>query len=129
MNWLSWRIIARLWGPVRWSTWRCLDCAALARHCCSRSSCAALWMNFQVWHPSIWILPRWPAHWFGVSDPILLPKFDQVNEYLSLDGQVQIDAVGQVPGGVKWIVEVKWRSKRVGQKEMERFLARAQAES
>ncbi len=72
---------------------------------------------------------------FGVSAPITLPRFDQVNEYLSPDGQVQLDAIGQAvfstdaASGVKWIVEVKWRSKRVGKKEMGRLLAVAQAES
>jgi AAA+ ATPase superfamily predicted ATPase len=65
----------------------------------------------------------------GVPDRFTLPKFDQVKEYLSPDGQVQIDAVGNTPGGAKWIVEVKWRAKRVGKKEMARLLARAQAES
>ena len=42
---------------------------------------------------------------------------------------MQIDAVGQAPSGVKWIVEVKWRTKRVGKKEMQRLLAHAQAKS
>jgi len=32
---------------------------------------------------------------FGVSGQIPLPKFDQVSEYLSPDGQVQLDAVGR----------------------------------
>ncbi len=66
---------------------------------------------------------------FGIPDPITLPKFDQVNEYLSQDGQVQLDAIAQAANGVKWIVEVKWRTKRVGKKEMGRLLAHAQAES
>lgn len=66
---------------------------------------------------------------FGCSDPITLPKFDQVNAYLSPDGQVQLDAVGQTANDAKWIVEVKWRTKRVGKKEMGRLLVHAQAES
>jgi len=66
---------------------------------------------------------------FGVSDQITLPKFDQVNEYLSPDGQVQLDAIGQAVSGAKWIVEVKWRTKRVGKKEMGRLMAHALSES
>ena len=66
---------------------------------------------------------------FGVSDQVTLPKFDQVNEYLSLNGQVQLDAVGKSANGAKWIVEIKWRTKRVGKKEVGRLLAHAQAES
>ena len=66
---------------------------------------------------------------FGIPGQVTLPRFDQVNEYLSPDGQVQLDAVGQTPGSVKWIVEVKWRSKQAGKKEMGRLLAHAQAES
>jgi len=30
---------------------------------------------------------------------------------------------------VKWVVEIKWRSKRAGKKELERLLAHALAES
>jgi AAA+ ATPase superfamily predicted ATPase len=70
-----------------------------------------------------------PGSIFGVADFITLPKFDQVNDYMSPDGQVQLDAVGQALDGVKWIVEVKWRTKRVGKKEMQRLLAHAQVES
>jgi AAA+ ATPase superfamily predicted ATPase len=66
---------------------------------------------------------------FGASDQITLPKFGQVSEYLSPDGQVQLDAIGQALSGPKWIVEVKWRTKRVGKKEVEILLAHARAES
>ncbi len=66
---------------------------------------------------------------FGASDPITLPKFDLVKDYVSPDGQVQIDAIAHTASGIKWIAEVKWRTKRVGKKEMGRLLAHAQAES
>jgi hypothetical protein len=66
---------------------------------------------------------------FGVPEKVTLPGFAQVNEYLSPDGQVQIDALGQAAGGLKWIVEVKWRSKRAGIKEVEKLLARSRDES
>ena len=42
---------------------------------------------------------------------------------------MQLDAIAQSTSGMKWIVEVKWRTKRVGKKEMGRLLAHAQAES
>ena len=64
---------------------------------------------------------------FGVPGQVTLPRFEQVSDYLSPDGQVQLDALGQAASGVKWIVEVKWRSKRVGKKEVERLLAHLQA--
>lgn len=66
---------------------------------------------------------------FGAPENVALPRFDQVNEYLSPDGQIQIDAVGQAAAGVKWLVEVKWRTKRAGKKEVEHLLARTRAES
>jgi AAA+ ATPase superfamily predicted ATPase len=66
---------------------------------------------------------------FGVSDPVTLPKFERVSEYTSPDGQVQLDAVARASVGVKWFVEVKWRTKRVGNKELARLLAHVQAEA
>jgi hypothetical protein len=62
---------------------------------------------------------------FGVPGQVKLPKFDRVSKYLSPDGQVELDAVGEVTNGAKWI---KWRSKRVGKKEVERLLAHTRAE-
>jgi hypothetical protein len=34
---------------------------------------------------------------------------------------VQFDALGETAQGNKWIVEIKWRNKRVGKKEVERL--------
>jgi AAA+ ATPase superfamily predicted ATPase len=64
---------------------------------------------------------------FGVLGQVTLPRFAQVNQFVSPDGQVQLDAIGETSTGKNWVVEVKWRSKRVGKKEIERLLAIAQA--
>ena len=42
---------------------------------------------------------------------------------------MQIGVIAQTASGSKWIVEVKWRSRRVGKKEMQRLLAHAKAEA
>jgi len=55
----------------------------------------------------------------GVSKPVTLPIFQTVGEYLSPDGQVQLDALAETVERDKWAVEVKWRNKRVGVKELE----------
>lgn len=52
---------------------------------------------------------------------IALPHFERVEPYLSEDGQLQLDAIGETAQGEKWIVEVKWRNKRVGEKEVEKL--------
>ena len=64
---------------------------------------------------------------FGVHGQVALPRLAQVNQFVSPDGQVQLDAIGETSTGKNWVVEVKWRSKRVGKKEIERLLAIAQA--
>lgn len=66
---------------------------------------------------------------FGRVEPMTLPTFTKVEEYLSPDGQAQLDALAEAAGGQKWAVEVKWRNKRVGPKELERLLQRARAQS
>jgi len=58
---------------------------------------------------------------FNARDRITLPDMEQVEPYLSEDGQVQFDALGETAQGNKWIVEIKWRNKRVGKKEVERL--------
>jgi hypothetical protein len=58
---------------------------------------------------------------FHIRGRIVLPHFERVEPYLSEDGQVQLDALGETALGEKWIVEVKWRNKRVGKKEVERL--------
>jgi AAA+ ATPase superfamily predicted ATPase len=61
----------------------------------------------------------------GASKPVTLPTFQTVGEYLSSDGQVQLDALAEMVEGDKWAVEVKWRNKRVGVKELELLRQRA----
>ncbi len=50
-----------------------------------------------------------------------------VEEYLSPDGQAQLDALAEAVENQKWAVEVKWRNKRVGPKELERLFQRARS--
>jgi hypothetical protein len=56
---------------------------------------------------------------FHTRGRIVLPHFVRVEPYISEDGQVQLDALGETAHGEKWIVEVKWINKRVGKKEVE----------
>lgn len=65
----------------------------------------------------------------GRGEPVTLPAFTRVDEYLSPDGQTQLDALGETAEGRKWAVEVKWRTKRVGPKELERLRQKAQAQA
>jgi uncharacterized protein len=58
---------------------------------------------------------------FNARERIVLPQMERVEPYLSQDGQMQFDALGETVQGHKWIVEVKWRNKRVGKKEVERL--------
>jgi AAA+ ATPase superfamily predicted ATPase len=58
---------------------------------------------------------------FNALEKILLPRFERVESYLSEDGQTQLDALSETAQGEKWIVEVKWRNRRVGAKEVERL--------
>ena len=52
----------------------------------------------------------------GLDGPFQLPTFSQVLPYLSPDGQVEVDALAE--GSQRWVVEIKWRNKRVGLKEL-----------
>ena len=58
---------------------------------------------------------------FNFPGIFILPNFVRVEPFISQDGRVQLDALGETPQGIKWIVEVKWRNKRVGKKEVERL--------
>ena len=63
----------------------------------------------------------------GASKPVTLPTFQTVGEYLSPDGQMQLDALAETAEGDRWAAEVKWRNKRVGVKELELLRQRAKA--
>jgi uncharacterized protein len=59
--------------------------------------------------------------WLGLSGKVKLPTFDRVAPYRSPDGQVEVDALAE--GDERWVVEIKWRGKLVGRKELEKLLA------
>lgn len=68
-----------------------------------------------------------PAELFHLTGEIVLPSFNTVDREISKDGQVELDAVGE--GQERWVVEVKWRNKRVGVKELEKLQRHAQQRS
>jgi len=54
---------------------------------------------------------------------VRLPVFRQVAPYRSDDGQVEVDALAE--GEERWAVEIKWRGRLVGLKEVQKLLAAA----
>ena len=50
-------------------------------------------------------------------------SFTRIEPYRSADGQTEIDALAE--NGERWAVEVKWRQKRVGHRELDQLLAAA----
>lgn len=68
-----------------------------------------------------------PGTLFHVPGEIKLPVFNTVIAETSADGQIEIDAVGE--GAVSWVVEVKWRNKRAGIKEISQLLHNSQERS
>jgi len=62
---------------------------------------------------------------FNIPGSVVLPRFERVEPYISQDGQVQLDALGETSQREKWIVEVKWRNRRIGRKEVEKLSNRA----
>ena len=61
---------------------------------------------------------------FHTPDVVTLPVFKDVKDEISADGQIELDAIGE--GQERWVVEVKWRNKRTGTKELEKLLTYAQ---
>ncbi len=59
----------------------------------------------------------------GLSGQVRLPAFRQVAPYRSGDGQVEVDALAE--GEERWAVEVKWRGRLAGGKEVQKLLAAA----
>ena len=55
---------------------------------------------------------------------IRLPVFRQVAPYRSGDGQVEVDALAE--GEEQWVVEVKWRGRQAGVKELQKLLRAAE---
>jgi len=56
---------------------------------------------------------------FGLSGIVHLPAFHRVAPYRSADGQVEVDALAE--DGERWAVEIKWRGKRAGLKEVQKL--------
>jgi hypothetical protein len=56
--------------------------------------------------------------WFGKSGRWRLPGFTRVGSYRSADGKVELDALLEASSGERWAVELKWRNKAVGEKEL-----------
>jgi hypothetical protein len=55
---------------------------------------------------------------FGTRGRLLLPSFSHVAPYRSEDGQVEVDALAETADGERWAVELKWRGKTAGEKEL-----------
>jgi len=61
---------------------------------------------------------------FHTQGVVSLPVFKEVKDEVSPDGQIELDATGEGPE--RWVVEVKWRNKRAGIKELEKLHRHAQ---
>ena len=68
---------------------------------------------------------------FGVSGIIKLPKFDTVVPYRSENGQTEVDALAKglpsskAKGSESWAIEIKWRGKLSGVKELKKLYCAA----
>jgi len=60
---------------------------------------------------------------FGMSDPVQVPAFVRVAPYRSPDGQVEVDALAE--NDERWAVEIKWRGKATGEKELAALMQKA----
>ncbi len=65
-----------------------------------------------------------PGALLGQDKPVQIPDFEEVISYRSPDGQVELDVLAK--GNEPWIVEVKWRLRRVGEKELRTLVERSQ---
>jgi len=62
---------------------------------------------------------------FGVDGLVKLPVFERAASYLSPDGQVQVDSPAE--NHERWAVEIKWRGRLSGKKELEKLAANARS--
>jgi hypothetical protein len=60
----------------------------------------------------------------GLSGRVHLPTFRQVTPYRSADGQIEVDALAE--DSERWAVEIKWRGKLAGLKEVQKLARAAQ---
>jgi len=65
--------------------------------------------------------------WLGVAGRVRLPTFTQVEPYRAPDGQVEVDALAEAGAGERWAVEIKWRGRLAGVKELHKLQAAAAA--
>ncbi|MEI6313679.1 MAG: AAA family ATPase [Syntrophus sp. (in: bacteria)] len=64
---------------------------------------------------------------FGCDNEVVLPCFSEVKAYTSPDGRIEIDAIGE--GKTPWAVEVKWKGKAIGKKEIVAFMGKTKSMS
>jgi len=68
----------------------------------------------------------------GLPGRVQLPEFSRVMPYRSDDGQVEVDALAEArpepgrSGDERWAVEIKWRNRRAGAKELRKLQAKAE---
>lgn len=60
---------------------------------------------------------------FGAQNIIGLPKFRKIKRFMSDDGKTEIDILAE--NKEKWAVEIKWKTKAAGAKEIESFFKKA----
>lgn len=60
---------------------------------------------------------------FGIQTALKLPKFGKLDKFVSADGKTEIDILAE--NKQKWAVEIKWKTKAVGVKELALFLKKA----
>ena len=62
------------------------------------------------------------GRWFGSQQSVRLPVFSEVNRYQTEDDQVELDVLAIDSSGNGWIVEVKWKNRRAGKKELAKLV-------
>jgi hypothetical protein len=55
-----------------------------------------------------------------------IPIFSEVNRYQTEDDQVELDVLATDLSGNDWILEVKWKNKRAGKKELAKLVEHVQ---
>lgn len=60
---------------------------------------------------------------FGTSRKVKLPAFKKVERYISTDGKTEIDVLAE--NKVNWAVEIKWKGRAAGIREIEAFNRKA----
>ena len=61
---------------------------------------------------------------FGLAERITLPGFTKLERYISKDGETEVDILAAHKTN-RWAVEVKWKGKATGMKEIEGFFKKA----